>query len=165
MCLQYLELNSSAGFECHWKERYGVSAVTGEIEWSKSMNIDNYYMADKDAAAKYLIFEKRPAAARLAAYGCSKGVVVREAGVKVVCTIIPPLLIEVCRRSFGRIVLAVTCNLLTFNEQDGLDVPPLFNYAEGERASFRRMVLEHLAGMANNNHKLSWRMQALLPPS
>eukprot|EP00965_Chrysotila_dentata_P123435 4079537-Pleurochrysis_carterae.AAC.1 len=44
-----------------------------------------------------------------------------------------------------------------------MDLPPHFNYAEGERASFRRMVLSYLEGMANNNHVLSRRMLALLP--
>eukprot|EP00965_Chrysotila_dentata_P009637 313589-Pleurochrysis_carterae.AAC.1 len=67
MCLQYLELESSRGFEVHYKERYTVSAVTGNIKWKKSASIDTYYMTDKDALANYLSFEIRAAAARLAA--------------------------------------------------------------------------------------------------
>eukprot|EP00965_Chrysotila_dentata_P148677 4909584-Pleurochrysis_carterae.AAC.1 len=122
-------------------------------------------MQGKDAVAKYLQFESRPAASQLAAFGCTKGVVWREGGVKVVCSTIPPLIVEVCHRSHGRTVLSVTCNLLTFNDHNALYLPPLFEYAKGERASFRRMVLEHLEGMANNDVKLSRRMRSLLPPS
>eukprot|EP00965_Chrysotila_dentata_P259944 6213735-Pleurochrysis_carterae.AAC.3 len=101
----------------------------------------------------------------MAAFGCTKGVVRREGGLKVVCSVIPPLIVELCWRSHGRLVLAVTCNLLTFNDHDALDLPPLFRYAEGERASFRRMVLERVMGIANNNVVLSRRMRALLPPA
>eukprot|EP00965_Chrysotila_dentata_P173403 5724642-Pleurochrysis_carterae.AAC.1 len=122
-------------------------------------------MTNKDALAEYLSFEKRAVAAQLAVFGCTKGVVKREMGVKVVCSVIPPLIVEVCRRSHESIVLAVTCNLMTFNDHDSIDLPPLFEYAEGERASFKRMVLQHLEGMVNSNFRLSPRILALLPPA
>eukprot|EP00965_Chrysotila_dentata_P032642 1087498-Pleurochrysis_carterae.AAC.1 len=105
-------------------------------------------MTDKDALAEYLSFEKRAVAAHLAVFGCTKGVVKREMEVMVVCSVIPPLIVEVCRRSHERIVLAVTCNLLTFNDHDSIDLPPLFEYAEGERASFRRMAFAKDAAAA-----------------
>eukprot|EP00965_Chrysotila_dentata_P062971 2085930-Pleurochrysis_carterae.AAC.1 len=64
-------------------------------------------MGDKDAVVNYLKFETRAAASRLAAFGCTKGVVRRESGVKVVCSsIIPPLIVEMCRHSYSRLVLA-----------------------------------------------------------
>eukprot|EP00965_Chrysotila_dentata_P230803 6197997-Pleurochrysis_carterae.AAC.1 len=97
MCLQYLGLGHEAranGFATYYKARYTVSAATGEIEWKKSNTIDTYFMDDKDAVANYLKFETRDAAAKLAVFGCSKGVVKRESGVKVVCSVVPPLIIE-----------------------------------------------------------------------
>eukprot|EP00965_Chrysotila_dentata_P151715 5013708-Pleurochrysis_carterae.AAC.3 len=154
MCLKHLGLgvgaDLAAGFEVHHKAKYAMSDTTGNIKWKRSSSIDTFYINDKDAVADYLKFETRPAASRLAAFGCSKGVVRRETGIKVVCSVIPSLIVELCHRSHGRLVLAVTCNLLTFNDQDALDLPPFFNYTEGERASFRCMALEHLQGIAKN---------------
>eukprot|EP00965_Chrysotila_dentata_P050877 1687461-Pleurochrysis_carterae.AAC.1 len=61
------------------------------------------------------------------AYGSSKAVVRRSGeGVWVVCTLVPPLMIEVCRRSHQRLVLIATCSLITLNDMGGLSLPPHF---------------------------------------
>eukprot|EP00965_Chrysotila_dentata_P051863 1721572-Pleurochrysis_carterae.AAC.1 len=66
--------STDPGFSVHWKEKYTVSAATGEIEWKASRNIDIYYMDDKDALADYLQLENRAAASNLAAFECSNDV-------------------------------------------------------------------------------------------
>eukprot|EP00965_Chrysotila_dentata_P153916 5087196-Pleurochrysis_carterae.AAC.1 len=76
MCLQYIGLGIGCideGFESHPHAKYTVNAETGQLEWKRSQAIDTYYMHDKDAVANYLAFQTRPAAARMAAFGCTKG--------------------------------------------------------------------------------------------
>eukprot|EP00965_Chrysotila_dentata_P001281 41577-Pleurochrysis_carterae.AAC.1 len=108
-------------------------------------------MDDMQAMSEYLAFETRAAAgggASCAAHGSSKAVVTRTgAGIRVICTLIPPLIVEHCRQAHGREVLAVTFNMFTFNDRDGLDLPPLFRYADGQRAAFRELALQNLMGM------------------
>ena len=99
------------------------------------------------------------------AYGSSKGVVIRNEGLRVVVTLIPPLIIEKCQRSHHRLVLAVTCNLFTFNDLDGLDLPPNFEYSSGKRQSMRTLALANLKGMRNRDVKLSPLMLKLVRPT
>eukprot|EP00965_Chrysotila_dentata_P226997 6195743-Pleurochrysis_carterae.AAC.1 len=121
-------------------------------------------MADRHQMAAYVRFHERAVATNVVAYGSSKAVVNRSRqGVRVVCT--PPLIIEVCRRSHERLMLCVTCNLFTYNDLDGLSLPPHFKYAAGESEGFKQLALEHLMGMSNMGHKMSALMQKLLPPA
>ena len=115
--------------------------------------------------SNWIKFHSRAVTKNNNAYGSSKGVVVRQDGIRVMCTLIPPFIIEVCRRSHGRLVLAVTCNMFTFNDLEGLDLPPAFRYADGERQQFRQLALDNLKGMVDNGHEVSRRMQRMLPPA
>eukprot|EP00965_Chrysotila_dentata_P237789 6202130-Pleurochrysis_carterae.AAC.1 len=162
-CLEPLGLPGDA-FLLKYNSRYSVDAE-GQIQWKYSKTVDTFFMADKHAVSDYLRFHEQQVSLNCAAYGSTKAVVARSDGIKVVTTIIPPLIVELCKRSFGRLVLAVTCNLLTYNDVDGLDFPPGFEYAAGERESFRKLVHNHLDGLANRNHRLSQRMLRLLPPA
>ena len=101
----------------------------------------------------------------MAAYGSSKGVVSRSDGVRVIATLIPPFIIEFCRRSHDRLILVVTCNLFTFSDLDGLLLPPNFEYSMGERPAFRRLAIENLKGMRNKEVKLSRKFRSMLPPA
>ena len=74
------------------------------------------------------------------AYGSSKGVVMRDEGMRVLVTLIPPLIIEVCQRSHERVIVAVTCNLFTLNDRDGLELPPNFEYSAGEHMHLRDLA-------------------------
>eukprot|EP00965_Chrysotila_dentata_P189467 6173332-Pleurochrysis_carterae.AAC.1 len=151
-------------FEIQNKQRYSVGA-DGQVAWIESESIDTYFLSDKVAFLDYLSFETRELANRVAAFGSSKGTVVKakQHGLRVVCTLIPPILIELCRRSHGRnIVLAVTYNVFTLNDQGGVDLPPIFQYAEGERSSFKRLALRNLLGMRDHGNILLSRMMTAL---
>eukprot|EP00965_Chrysotila_dentata_P012856 424818-Pleurochrysis_carterae.AAC.1 len=131
MAEQYFDLHAE-GFEIKKKQRYSVNQ-SGQVKWVKSQTINTYIMDDMHLFSKWLSFETRAVAAGKAVYGCSKAVVVQSQGIKVVCSLIPPLIVEKCLRSHGRVVLAVTCNIFTMNELDAVDLPPLFEYATGQR--------------------------------
>ena len=74
-----------------------------------------------------------------------------------------PLIIEACQHSQKRVVVAVTCNLFTLNDRDGLDLPPNFEYSAGERMHLRDLALNNLMGMRNRNVRLSGMFSRLLP--
>ena len=136
MCLGLLRITPQY-FESYPKARYSINE-DNEIAWTRTSSIDSFYMGDMTTMSRWVAFETRDMAKHLSVYGSSKGVVVRQQeGVKVIATLIPPFIIEVCRRSHDRLVLAVTFNLFTFNDRQGLDLPPGFPYAPGEREKFR----------------------------
>ena len=151
-------------FEQHLRARYSINE-NNAIEWQHSSSIDSYYIDDMSRMSNWISFETRDVAKHLPVFGSSKGVLVRNEGVKVLATLIPPFIIELCRRSHDRLVLAVTFNMFTFNDLEGLDLPPGFPYAFGERAKFRALAIKNLMGMVNNNVELSRSMQRLLPPA
>eukprot|EP00965_Chrysotila_dentata_P186154 6146343-Pleurochrysis_carterae.AAC.1 len=151
-------------FEKKMGKKYTISEE-GEIVWRKAPSIDTFYQFDKFLMSEFLSFQLQEVASKLPAYGSTKGVVSRNGTVKVVCTLIPPLLIEICRRSHGRIVLAATFNLCTLNDLGGMQLPPLFPYAVGERGSFQRLIVQNLMGMVNNQWRLSTLMLQMLPPA
>ena len=151
-------------FEVHKKSRYSINADS-QIAWIEAKTIDSFYMDNADKMSKWISFETRAASKHLNVFGSSKGVVQRDEGVKVIATLIPPFIIELCHRPHDRLVLAVTCNLFTFNDLGGLDMPPDFPYAEGERGKFHALATKNLMGMLNNNIELSKLMRRLLPPA
>ena len=164
MCLPMLGIGGAVGFEVHPSSRYTLDEE-GQIKWLKCNTIDSYFMRDMNTMSNWVKFHSRAVTKNNNAYGSSKGVVVRQDGIRVMCTLIPPFIIEVCRRSHGRLVLAVTCNMFTFNDLEGLDLPPAFRYADGERQQFRQLALDNLKGMVDNGHEVSRRMQRMLPPA
>eukprot|EP00965_Chrysotila_dentata_P226475 6195435-Pleurochrysis_carterae.AAC.1 len=164
MCLIQLGLGSTEGMEYRCCKKYTINQE-GNIEWKEPPSISTYYIKDKRVLAHYLAFQTRSVAFGVVAYGSSKGVVVRNEGVEVMCTLIPPLIVEVCTRRHGRLVLTVSVNLLPYNDHDNMNFPPGFRYAGGERAKFRRLVHEHLMGKANSGVLRSRRMCKLLPPA
>eukprot|EP00965_Chrysotila_dentata_P160618 5303460-Pleurochrysis_carterae.AAC.2 len=113
---------ASAGspFTLMKNKRYSVNA-DGEVEWFTARSIDTYYLSDKQQFSGYLAFETRSIASGIGAFGSSNCPVIKknQTGQRVVCTLIPPVLVEVCTRSHGRLILAVTFNLFTFNDLGG----------------------------------------------
>ena len=163
MCLGVLHITPQY-FESHRNARYNINAEN-LLEWKSSAAIDSYYMDDMSRMSDWVAFETRDVVKHLPAFGSSKGVVDREEGVKVVATLIPPFIVELCRRSHDRLVLSVTFNLFTFNDLGGLDLPPCFPYAQGERMKFRQLAIKNIMGMANSNIHISRLMLTLLPPA
>ena len=162
-CLGVLQI-SPCHFERHLQARYSIGK-DNTIEWARSPSIDSYYIKDMVRMSNWISFESRAVAKHLPVFGSSKGVVVRKEGVKVLATLIPPFIIELCRRGHDRMVLAVTFNLFTFNDLGGMDLPPGFPYAQGEREKFRALAIKNLMGMVNNEAKISRKMRLLLPPA
>lgn len=162
--LRILHINRPGVFESHPQARYSIGE-DNRIAWVRSKAIDSFYMDDVEKMSEWIGFHRRAPTEHLSVFGSSKGVVVRSEGVKVVATLIPPFIIELCRRSHDRLVIAVTCNLFTFNDHGGLDLPPEFPYAEGERSKFRQLAINNLMGMRNSGVRLSKLMKRLLPPA
>ena len=115
--------------------KYTVNAA-GAIEWKKSPSIESYYFDQIKPMTSWLRLHTR--GLNVHAYGSTKTVPpgggYKEANVTV--TIIPPLIMELCERSGGRLILEVTCNLMTLNDQGVHKLPPAFPYAEADAQSF-----------------------------
>eukprot|EP00965_Chrysotila_dentata_P247621 6207855-Pleurochrysis_carterae.AAC.2 len=111
--------------------------------------------------------KERQVAKAAIVYGSSKAVVNRAGqGVRVVCTLIPPLIVELCRRTHKRFALVVTCNLFTLNDLGRLSLHPHFKYAPGECEAFKELAIYHLMRISNApGHRLSRLMQQQLPPA
>ena len=158
-------LDRHDSIRCMENKKYAVE--DGKIRWVPSKTITTYYIEDAQVMSTWLRFHQREVALDLAVFGSSKGVVTRNEGLRSIVTLIPPLLIEKCQRSHQRVVLAVTCNIFTFNDRDGLEMPPSFEYTAGQRAEFRRLAITNLQGMCN----LPWKVQLsrmflkMLPPA
>ena len=56
---------------------------------------------------------------------------------KVVVRAVTPLIVEVVKRSYGRIVMETTFNVITVNDENGILMPPDFHYAPGMRECVR----------------------------
>eukprot|EP00965_Chrysotila_dentata_P025998 862292-Pleurochrysis_carterae.AAC.1 len=103
MCLESLGLTSDTeGMVRRIGQKYAIDAE-GAIAWRKSSTITTYHIMSMEALADYVSFEKQSFASGAPVFGSSKGVVVRREGVKVVCTLIPPFIVEKCHRSHGRL--------------------------------------------------------------
>ena len=142
--------------------RYGVNEK-GEVEWTPSKSTLTWFCDDAEKLAEFLRFHRREAAKGLLVYGSSKGAAQRQEGIRSITTIIPPLIVEQIDRSKMRRVLVVTCNLVTFNDRNGLDLPPNFEYELGSREIFKKVALSNLEGMVNFGIKLSPLFMRMLP--
>ena len=117
------------------KTKYTVNAM-GMIEWKPSPSIESFYLDKMTPMARWLRLHTR--GLNIHAYGSTKPVP-PSGGYKesnVVVTIIPPLIMELCERSGGRLILEVTCNLMTLNDQGVHKLPPAFPYMEEDAQSF-----------------------------
>ena len=74
---------------------------------------------------------------------------------------LPPLIIEDCSLSYGRRHLNVTFNLLTWNDLDGLKLPPHFEYGIGMDIHFRKLAAGHVLGLARLGHTVSKKFKDL----
>ena len=105
-----------AGAPSMGKKKYTVNAE-GCIEWVPSPSITSYYIDAVKPLARWVRLHRRNL--NVQALGSTK-VVAPTGGYKevnVVVMLIPPLIMEVCERSGGRLILEVTCNLMTLNDQ------------------------------------------------
>eukprot|EP00965_Chrysotila_dentata_P179591 5929783-Pleurochrysis_carterae.AAC.1 len=77
-CIGRLGLGPVGGsaFTVRKQQRYSVGA-SGAVEWLQSRSIHTYYLSDKVAFSNYLSFETCEVASGVAAFGSSKGTVVK----------------------------------------------------------------------------------------
>ena len=108
----------------------------GQIEWVKTSSIQSWYVDEMKQLARWIRFHRRGLHAH--AYGATK-IVPPTGGYKeanVVVTLIPPLICELCERSHGRLVLEITCNVMTLNEHGLPKLPPNFPYTPATAETF-----------------------------
>ena len=129
------------------KNKYSVNAA-GAIEWVPSPSITSYYFDRITPMARWMRLHTRNL--NVAAYGSTKAVPPTDGSkeVKVTVTIIPPLILEVCERSGGRLMLEVTCNVMTLNDMGNVKLPPAFGYAEEDAQSFVAATRHAIAEMS-----------------
>ena len=73
----------------------------------------------------------------------------------VIVTLLPPVIIEVIRRSNDRTALHFTGNVMTINDLGGQHLPPHFHYSSGDGERFRRMALGHVVRLKRLGHPIS----------
>eukprot|EP00965_Chrysotila_dentata_P223898 6193869-Pleurochrysis_carterae.AAC.1 len=153
-----------AGLPYLQNKKYSVDKQ-GEVVWLNSPSIDTYYEFDRDRLVAWISLHKRGVVnLRHPSYASSKGVhVTKEHGLKVVATLISPLLVELCHRSHGKLVATVAVNLMTGNDLGSVELPPAFEYAAGEREALKLFSLSHVAWMvAHNRYKVSPQFRQLV---
>eukprot|EP00965_Chrysotila_dentata_P247160 6207580-Pleurochrysis_carterae.AAC.2 len=144
--------------QAHPQARYSIGAE-GEVDWVTSPSIDSYYINSEEQLAQFLNLHERGLERGLAVHGSSKGVLPTKANgypsIRVVVTALPPLIVEVCRRSHGRMVAEVTFNIQTLSDLDAQRLPPAFSYAVGMDRTFRLLALRHVQQLARAGHAVS----------
>jgi hypothetical protein len=144
-----------SGLELHSGVRYNSSLMaTQQTVWEKSNSIDTYAALDDHTLDHYLVLHRRAMVA--AAKKVYRGTALTKEG-DVAITILPPLLAEVCRRSWDRLVIAVTFNIATVNDAQPplVRLPPGMHYPEGADNSTLRRVLGHLRAMHSRGIQMS----------
>ena len=76
-------------------------------------------------------------------------------------SVIPPLLLEVCHRTGGRVEVVATFKLLVYNDLDAITMPPHFPYATGMDVIFKRRALDHVKALHARAASMSQAFVAL----
>ena len=115
--------------------KYTVNAE-GAIEWVRSPSILSWYLDEMKPLARWIRFHRRGLG--IQGYGATKAVPPTGGYTQsnVTITVIPPLIAELCERSHGRLVLEITCNLMTYNETGLHKLPPNFPYSPATAETF-----------------------------
>ena len=137
----------------------------GEVEFADSTSKDTYYVDDLATLGKFCMLHGRGLDEDIPLFESTKGVApTKENGhkeISTVTTMAPPLILEVCTRSYGRRVLVGSFNVVTLNDLDGLKLPPHFQYAEGMDHTFRLHALRQARGLRREGHKVSQKFAYL----
>ena len=143
------------------KKKYTINAE-GSIEWKDSPSISTWYFDRHKPMAKWLKLHRRGLG--VACYGASKAVPPTggyEAS-NVVLTLIPPLIMELCERSLNRLVLEVTVNLMTFNDDGVPKLPPAFPYEPAQVQNFTTASRYSIFEMHLRGHPMSERFLGMV---
>ena len=141
--------------------KYTVNGY-GVIEWKPSPSIKTWYIDDQKALVKFLAMHRRGLGPDM--YGASKAVAPTGGywESNVVLQIIPPFIAELCQRSHDRLILEVTCNLMTYNEQGILKLPPNFPYGNDAAQTFISEVRRATKELAYRGAPLTKRFRDLV---
>ena len=128
------------------KSKYQINAK-GEIEWKPTTTITSYYISEVKALAKFLSLHRRGLGFQ--GWGATKAVPSSGGyeAANVVISLVPPLIMELCERSHGRLILEVTCNLMTLNDDSVHKLPPGFAYTSEQSQHLVQMARHSLAEM------------------
>lgn len=116
-------------------------------DWSASKSIDTYYALDVSSVDKYLKLHRRECLRHLGGFFRGSRLITppgNRASTCVMLSVIPPLLLEVCHRTGGRVVVVVSFKLFVYNDLNAITMPPHFVYATGMDEVFRKRSLAHL---------------------
>ena len=127
--------------------RYNLSLP--HPHWEASPSISTYYAADSPLMDSYFRLHRRRAARRHRVYRASLLAPPPDTYPAPVCLLAacPPFLVELCHRKHGKLVLAVSFNLLILNDQNVLTLPPVMMYETGMDTVQKRRVTNHLKKM------------------
>ena len=132
------------GTDHHPKQRWnGTCTPPG---WEPSPSIDTYAALTQHDVDHYLQLHRRHVSAKKWLF---RGSLLTKASkshasCSIVITVLPPLLIEVCKRSFDRQEVVTTFNLSVLNDAWRLKMPPKFEYPLGFDLTVISRVMGHL---------------------
>ena len=144
---------------------YSLSEDGSVIEWHPSSTKDSYYIDDHKTLQRFAQLHTRGLDVTIPLHGSTKGVPPTKANgyttINSVVTMLPPLIIEDCTRSYNRRVLSVSFNVCTLNDLDGQKLPPHFQYETGLDFDFKLLALRDVRGMKRYGHPVSPAFMAL----
>ena len=155
-CCFTLELADEAAaepiFEGFGGEHRRDSRFDTEKEvWCPATGVRTFYEADHERLTKFLDLGSRWPS--MDVEGASKLAPPPQGHLvsKVVIRALTPFIAEVTARSHGRLTIETTFNVMTVNDLNGIKMPPLFEYAPGQREVFRRLALVDVFNMTRRS--------------
>ena len=133
-------------------------------DWVPSKTIDTYYALDVKAVDDYLKLHRRKCLLHLGGFYRSSRVIApqgKRAPGRVLLSVLPPLLLEVCHRTGKRIEVVASFKLLVLNDLNAITLPPQFAYATGMDVVFKQRALNHLQAMHARGASMSDAFAAL----
>ena len=133
-------------------------------DWTASKSIDSYYALDVSRVDNYLKLHRRKCLQHIGGFFRGSRLISppgNKTSKCVMLSVIPPLLLEVCHRSGGRVVVVVTFKLFVYNDLNAITMPPHFTYATGMDEIFRKRTLAHLKELHAMEEPMSLAFAAL----
>ena len=125
--------------------------------WESSPTINTYYAETLTLIDSYMRLHRRESARGFRAYRGSvlaapPGTYQSPVAMLSVC---PPLLMELCHRKHGKLVLCVSFNLCVMNDANLLTTPPKMRYAVGMDALLQIRCMNHLRKLQSRKESMS----------